>query len=356
MKSKVSGIVRADACGLGTLARMFSDYLGFHRTLSISRHKGGSWPEWYGENNRVANDGITPELAAWLCDGADAVLSFELWYGEATPRVAKQLGVKTALVQCYECCVLSGNGLEQTDLVICPSSLDLVEAEKTPGFANSEKVMLPMPFDTTRIPFRQRERALTFLHNAGHGGLQGRNSTAEVLEAWRHVKSPAKLVVRMQPGMSQPPAIPNDPRIRAFEANPENYWELFDEGDVFLHPTKWDGHSLPIQESLCSGMPVITTRFWPYCDAHFGSECRMGWMPQSLQAIAIPFERIERRAICRQFNAHCVSPLAIAASVDAIYGESIEQLSLDSRACAESFSWDRYKPIYEQLFDNLTSK
>lgn len=355
MKAKVSAIVRSDACGLGTLSRMFSDYLGFHRTLSIARHKGGAWPEWYGQNNREANDGLTPEDIAWACEGADVLLSFETWYGERTPAIAKALGVKTALMPMYECCPLRGSGLEDTDLAICPSNLDLFEANCTPGLSQAVKDVLPVPFDTARIPFRQRERALTFLHNAGHGGIGGRNSTLEVLEAWRYVKSPAKLIVRVQPGMSMQVEAPKDSRISFVECNPENYWELFDEGDVLLHPTKWDALSLPIQEALTAGMPVMTTRYWPFCNEHIGLDCRMGWLPHSIQAMAIPVDRCQRMSVCRPINVYYTSPLAIAAQVELIYGRQIDEESRYARQTAECWSWEELRKSYDNLFYRLAS-
>lgn len=352
MKPRISCIVRSDACGLGTLSRAFADNLGFHRTVSIARHLGGAWPEWYGANNRVAPEhGMTPELAAWLCDGADILLSFECWYGEFVPAVAKKLGVKAVLMPMYECCPPQGNGLEHTDLALCPSLLDLEEmTHRTPGLARAVKRFIPVPFDTERIAFRRRERALTFVHNAGHGGLGGRNSTQEVLEAWQYVKTPAKLLLRTQPGMMLERGVPNDPRITAVESNPENYWELFAEGDVLLHPHKWDGLSLPIQEACAAGMPVLTTRYWPFCDAE-----RPGWLPYSVQTLGVEPARVSRRNICRPIDVFDVSARSIAERVDAAYGENIERASDDARAVAERNSWAVLGPRYEQAFEELVN-
>ena len=348
---KISSIVRADPSGLATLSRMFHDYMDFHRTVSIARHQGGALHEWYGKNNRVApENGMTPELAAWLCDGADVLLTFECWYGDFVPRLAKELGVKTALMPMYECCPREGSGLEYTDLALCPSLLDLDEMQhNTPGLARAVKTFIPVPFDTQRIAFRRRERALTFVHNAGHGGLGGRNSTVEVLEAWQYVKSPARLLVRMQPGMSVSVPIPNDPRISAVESNPENYWELFSEGDVLLHPHKWDGLSLPIQEATAAGMPVMTTRYFPFCDE--GE--RVGWLPPSIQDIAIEPCKVDRKNICRPIDVFHPHAKDIAVQVDKLYGENIESLSIAARYCAEQNSWAALQPHYEQAFKHL---
>ncbi|HUY89479.1 MAG TPA: hypothetical protein VMV10_12160 [Pirellulales bacterium] len=356
---KIAAIVRADCGGLGSLARSFSDRLGFYRTVSLSRHPGEHYPHWY-PRNRVAADGLTVELLAWLCDGADVLLSFETWYGDLAPRVARRMGVRTALVPMYECCPLARAGLEQTELAICPSRLDWYEMERTPGLAAARRVFLPIPFDVERIAFRRRRRARVFLHSMGHGGIGGRNGTQRVIEAWRHVKSNARLVVRHQSPLPTDD-LPRDERITCLSgpaaSGVENYWDLWSEGDVLLHPHRWDGLSLPIQEALAAGMPVMTTRYWPFCDAgeadEVAPEHREGWLPPSSRRMAIDVTSTTRQRICREITAHETTPQAIAAAVDAWYDADISAASDESREYAEHLSWRRLLPEYRRLFDGL---
>ena len=338
---RISAIVRADCGGLGTLSRMFHDYLGFHRTLSISRHPHEHYPQWFANSREVAGSGISEADVRWLCDGADVVLSFETWYGHLVPRVARELGVRTALVPMYECCPPDSVELRYTDLAICPTRLDLeVARHHTPGLADARKLRLSVPIDTRRIAFRRRRRARVFVHHMGHGGLAGRNGTAEVIAAWRHVRSDARLLLRHQAPLPLKP--PDDDRITIEAAAPENYWELWTaSGDVYLHPTRWDALSLPIHEALAAGMPVMTTRFWPHCDAPDG---RRGYLPASSQALAIPPERRARRRICREITSYEMTPQAIAAAVDRLFDADIEAASDDARSYAERHSWQRLGP------------
>jgi hypothetical protein len=338
---RISAIVRADCGGLGTLSRMFHDYLGFHRTISLARHPGEHHPQWFTNNREVAESNISEDEARWLCDGADVVLSFETWYGDIVPRVARGLGVRTALVPMYECCPPDSPELRHTDLVICPTWLDFDEARHhTPGLDAARKVRLSVPIDTRRIAFRKRRRARVFVHHMGHGGLGGRNSTAEVIAAWRYVRSDARLLVRHQAAL--PFSLTDDDRITIEAASPENYWELWrSAGDVYLHPTRWDALSLPIHEALAAGMPVMTTRFWPHCDAPDG---RRGYLPASSQAMAIPPTRLARRRICREFTSYETTPETIAAAVDRLFDADIESASDDALAYAERHSWQRLAP------------
>ena len=356
---KISAIVRADCGGLGALSRSFSDYLGFHRTVSLSRHAGEHYPHWF-LNNRTADDGLTIELLAWLCEEADVLLSFETWYGDLAPRVARRMGVRTALVPMYECCPLRGAGLEYTDLAMCPSLLDLGEMDRTPGLAAARRVFLPVPFDVERISHRRRRRARVFLHSMGHGGIAGRNGTRQVIEAWCYVKSNARLVVRHQSPLPVEPPL-ND-RITFLSAaaagGVENYWDLWSEADVLLHPHRWDGLSLPIQEALAAGMPVMTTRYWPFCDAgerdrSVEAEQRTGWLPLSSQQMSIEVTSTTRQRISREITAHETTPQAIASTIDAWYDADISAASDEARACAERHSWRRLLAEYQRLFDEL---
>ncbi|HUY35368.1 MAG TPA: hypothetical protein VMV69_21670 [Pirellulales bacterium] len=366
--TRISAIVRADNGGLGTLSRLFAEHLGFQRTVSLSRHEGEHFPERFGDNNRHAGEGLTAELVEWLCRGADVLLTFECWYGGDVPAMARALGCKTANVIMYECCPERGSGLEHTDLAICPTMLDWREAShNTPGLVNAVKTHLPVPCDTRNVPYRARACARTFVHNMGHGGIGDRNNTAAVIEAWRHVTSPAVLLLRTQGRL---PSAPTDSRIRVQVGAPANYWDLWREGDVLLHPTRWDALSLPMREACAAGMPVMTTRFWPHCDAggvvsggvvsgrttHRSplTTHQAGWLPASVQALAIERTGTSRRRICREFMAHETTPAAIARAVDAVYGRDIRQASDDARRHALECGVGGFER-YRRLFDDLAA-
>lgn len=345
----ISAIVRADRGGLGTLSRMFAHYLGFQRTLSIARHSGERDLAAFENNREAGEEGITIEQARWLCEGADVVLSFETWYGDTVPRIARQLGVKTVLAPMYECCPADSPELRLTDLAICSTALDEMEMRHhTPGLLVAGKALLTVPFDTRRIKFHRRRRATTFVHHMGHGGLQGRNGTANVIAAWRYVQSDARLIVRHQAPL--PVSVPRDSRITVIDDAPQDYWRLWDgTGDIYLHPTRWDALSLPMQEALASGMPVMTTRFWPHCDLLRDGRVLRGNLPISSQRLAIAPARTRWQRICRTITAYETTPQAIAAAVDAVYGQDIRAASDEARRHAERHSWQRLGAAWRQV-------
>lgn len=119
---------------------------------------------------------------------------------------------------------------------------------------------------------------------------------------------------------------------------------------MLLHPHRWDGLSLPIQEALAAGMPVMTTRYWPFCDADGDLQ---GWLPQSSQQMSIAVTSTTRQRICRAIDAQETTPQAIAAAVDAWYDADISSASDDARAYAQRHSWRRLLPDYRRVFAEL---
>lgn len=385
----ISAIVRCDCTGLGTLSRTFHDLFGLYRTVSIGRQAGEQFHHWY-TNNRPAPDGITPELAEWLLDGADAVLTFETWYGAEVSMLAHKRGIPTVLVPMFECLPMGGVGLGLTSLVICPHELCLREVQITPALRNARRIVLPMPIDTARIHYCQRHRARTFLHLAGRTTNGDRNNTCAVLDAWQFVTSDARLLVRAldehvadfvrsRAGRDERINVAPTPTRSVSEAEPsfladasgwsraavhsrENYWDGWQEGDVLLHPHKWDGLSLPMHEALAAGMPVMTTRFWPFTDAARRTPSRgvpiepdllaryqsdqPGWLPPSSSNLAIAPTSMTRLTISRPIIAFETSPRAIAAAVDALFDTDISAASVESRTFAESRSFERLAPVW----------
>lgn len=335
----LSILCRSDNGGLGTLSRLLCHGLPIFKRLAINRIHGerGDFCREPDERTRLVGDSITVADVHWLCDGADTLLSCETFYDPMVPRLAKQMGLRVTLCLMYEMTPLDAEWMQYVDDVLCPTGLDLDAANDTPGFNHARKVLLPIPSDVERILFTQRHRAETFVHRAGHQS-EGRNGSIEIINAWPMVKSPARLVVYHQGEL--PCAVPADSRIECRKVNPPEYWQQdFATGDVCLHVSRHDALSLPIQEALTAGYPVIAADWWPHCD----DGERKGYLPSWSQSNAVPVARTERRRISREFASHHVTPETVAARVDALYGADVSQASRDARDWAERRSWHRLR-------------
>lgn len=301
-------IVLATDQGLGYLANSFYDH-GLIDKVFIQPHSSReSHPEWYREGDIVRN----PEDLLQC----DSLLFFEeVFHWSIIPK-AREKGVKTVLMPMYEC---TRNPLPyQPDQIIVPSLLDL---EYYPGAE-----FIPVPVE---VPWKLRTKAEVFVHNAGNGGIGGRNGTKELLEAIKLVQSPIKLIVRSQ---RQIEAV-DDPRIEYRVGTFDNIW---DEGDVFVFPERFNGLSLPLQEAFASGMAVIAGDRHPINT----------WLPKEP---LIPVGNYFEEVIARPFQSARYTHQAIANAIDSLYNQDITRFSLAGKQFAEKNSWKQLKGAYEAV-------
>lgn len=297
--------------GLGRQAKSFFDN-GLVQEVFIQPHSTYvNHTEWYPN----------------ACKSYEELLSkvSEVWFLE-TPfnwdyvKQAKEKGVKTVLFLMYECSRL----LMPVDVLVGGSIMERIH------FGDSVKV-IPVPAPK-EIKWRKRIRARVFVHNAGHGGLGGRNGTKELLEAMKYVKSPIKLIVRTQ----NPSFKSSDPRVE-IRTGDFPYETLFDEGDVFIYPDKFGGSCLPVQEAFSAGMMVMASARIPHTD----------WLPN---APLIPVKHYTREIIVEKiFDCAVISPIEIANAIDKWYNKDITEYSLAGKKWAEENSWEVLKQKYEKI-------
>lgn len=303
-------VVYAVESGLGRQAKSFFDH-GLFREVLIQKHSSYvNHTEWYP--NAVSD---YEELLS-RCD--------EIWFLE-TPfdwnyvLRARAKGVKTVLFLMYECSRLP----YVPDVLVGGSIMEKIH------FGDSVKV-IPVPAPE-EIKWRLREKAQVFVHNAGHGGLGGRNGTKELIEAMKYVKEPIKLIIR-----SQFPIKCDDPRVEV-RIGDFPYETMFDEGDVFIYPDKFGGSCLPVQEAHSSGMMCMVSKRLPHTD----------WLPN---APLIPIKGYKKERIAeKEFDCAIVDPIDIAKTISLWYNADITEYSLAGKKWAEDNSWGKLKPIYEAL-------
>lgn len=313
MAPKVGSIVLATDQGLGYLAKDFFDNGVIDYVLIREHSSRVNHREWYPED-RVVNS------LSELIEKCDTLLFFEeVFFWEAIPR-AREAGKKTVLMPMYEC--TRSPMPYEPDLILAPSVLDLDYYKEK----NVELVTVPVD-----VKPRLRQKAHVFVHNAGNGGLGGRNGTKELIEAMKFVQKPVKLIIRSQVPI---PAV-TDPRIevRVGQVPAEELWR---EGDVFIFPEKFNGLSLPLQEAFAAGMLVM-------CGARFPMTW---WLPQE-PMIPVQGYRNERLAV--EFKCAEYSPLSIARKIDEWYGRDITNFSIAGMAWGEENSWSKLKGRYEKL-------
>lgn len=340
---KVGSLVYATDQGLGILAKSFVD-AGVVTDVMVVRHGRHETHDWYPGAKQVSDlrDRHQIQDAMKFCEGMDLMLFFEtpfLW--ELIPH-CKRVGVKTVLMPMFECehQILPS----QPDFFLNPSLLD------QQYYPSGKFLVVPVEY-----PWKQRTKAISFVHNAGHGGLKGRNGTAELVEAMRYVKSEARLTLRAQEssrqywaaGMlrdanDQPTNLPPnvDLKIGTFK-----YEELFSEGDVFVFPEKFNGLSLPLQEARAAGMLVM-------CGDRFPMNI---WLPTDPLISVQSYRKQRVGPPYNEFDEAVFHPKAIAQKIDEWYERNITQYSLEGKYWAEENSWAKLKPRYMEVLEGLVN-
>ena len=190
----------------------------------------------------------------------------------------------------------------------------------------------------------------TFVHNAGNGGLLGRNGTVTLIEAWRQVKSPARLLLRAQKNPNIPVSSLNSLSSHRIDYvyGTVPYAELWREGgqgDVFVWPHKFDGLSLPLQESFASGMAVMGVDRNP----------DNTWLPTEP---LIPVQNYRECSVahsCTIFQEAVIDPSQLASHIDSWYGKDISHLSDLGREWAEKNSWTNSRQTWIEALLTLHS-
>lgn len=342
--------------GLGHLLRSFHDAGVVTDVTLVSHGRREEHPEWFPGARRITSlkDGEQLRLLGRWVEDLDVLLAFETPFVWDLLNVCRSFGVKSILCPMYECCprVLPA----EPDAYFCSSKLDFQyyvdgECPPAPEIEPFRKYpggcyFTPVPVDT--VPWKLRTEARVFVHNAGHGGLKGRNGTAEVVEAIKHLKTPAKILIRSQDPLPVTPEMTGFCSTNRLEIRTGTFprGTLYDEGDVFLFPEKFNGLSLPIQEARASGMLVMGTNRFPMND----------WLPPEP---LIPVNGIRTNRVspmCNDFVESIVEPRDIAKTIDAWYGADLTAYSESGKVWAERNSWAALGPMYQRVLEEVVGR
>ena len=136
----------------------------------------------------------------------------------------------------------------------------------------------------------------------------------------------------------------NDSRMELISGDVP-FEELWKHGDIYVHMHKYEGLSLPLQESFSAGMPAIVLDREPYNK----------YIPEKL---LLKPNAIGKIKLHREITMHTFSPQDLANKIDEISQSSTEEVTEWSKKATETaklFSWETLKPKYEKVFEDLCS-
>lgn len=202
---------------------------------------------------------------------------------------------------------------------------------------------IPVPVDTRRLAFRERSTANLFVSIYGYGGMQGRRSFQEIMEAWKLMPTPPKLVVRAQ---KQPDelgtknvSLPKGVEIQL--GNLPEPADLYKVGDVALQPSRYEGVGVSLVEAQACGMPVITVDAPP--------------MNEVAPDLKVPVAKVVQVSLMgKTIPSHIPAASQMASIVSNLNRRDIRDLSRKARERAETqFSWNALR---QRWLDILNSK
>lgn len=343
MSIRVGSLVFATDQGLGYLARDFYKN-GVITEVCVVRHgKREDHLEWYPGapviNSLHSSEAL--DMAMSLCARCDVMLFFETPFIWDTIKFCNRVGIPSILMPMHECMQVELPAIPS--IMACPSELDfdLYRKKSIAGSLPGCKVVrVDVPVD---VYWYLRSNALTFVHNAGNGGLKGRNGTAEFLAAIELVKSPANFVLRSQVpilGLDLPNRRNHERVVYSVGNHPQE--ALYSVGEVFVFPEQFNGLSLPLQEAYASGMMVMATDRFP----------NNVYLPRTpLIPCSTVLDRISPRL--EPYDRAVVRPQAIADAIDWWYGKDITDLSEMGRAWGKKMSWEAQRPIWNRFINGL---
>jgi glycosyltransferase involved in cell wall biosynthesis len=310
--------------GLGNIAWGFAENFDC-KCLLYSCKPFTAFPDRFPDHRFVNN--ITKDDIDWLLTDIDALLTIESPYEWSVYKQAKDRGIRTFLAVMGEW-LANRRELEYVDTFICPS----VET-KVPG--KRFDVPCEVPVDLKKFKQKVRNKVRTFLHNSGHGGIYNRNSTPELLRAIPMVKSDVRFVINSQIPLEEI----KDHRITYKFGNVENYWNLYNDEDVWIMPARYGYAYLGIQEAMACGMGIMITNRPPF-DGYLSGEFLInGHASENSGNFFGGREKIST------FN-----PKGLAEEIDRVAKLDLTPISERSLELAHEWSWEVWKPKYEELF------
>ncbi len=284
------------------------------------------------------------DLGPWLA-GLDWVVFAELTYLAQATRRAHEHGVRVALIPMWELAHPKHEWLQFVDLVICPHrwAYQVFRDWKERHDATWDVVYVPWPVDARRLPFRERRRCRRFVFINGTGGCRAvrlsdggltprRKGVDLVLDAAELLPSIPFLVYTQLP-LARP--VPANVDLRTERSSRA---ELYEEGDVCVQPSHWEGLGLQMLECQAAGMPLVTT------DAPPMNEFR------PLRVVPVHGTQVVSIADFHPFKARFMRPEDLAGVLADLHDSDIREASREARAFVErEHSWERAVESFHEV-------
>jgi len=288
---------------------------------------------------KCKKSGDTAKYISFL-ENLDALLFIERPYIEGFDLLghARHLGIKTIYCPMWEWHCTASPWTRNVDIIwyVTKHTEQYIEAMSPKKSWGDSKFYLPWGVDLDHFEFKLRTVCEKFLFVNGNGGVMLRKGSDTLFQAARYV--PEIPILFLTQSLNYPPEIPRNVEVIHKEF-PEKK-DVYQEGDVFLAPSHWEGLAHQLYEAQACGIPVVTT------DAPPMNECGTPFLTKtkSFRSVSLGRQRI---------SSVDASANDLALTMQTLFGEHIEEESKWGRQRME----EKYNvvTICEELGSNIRS-
>ena len=119
---------------------------------------------------------------------------------------------------------------------------------------------------------------------------------------------------------------------------PQQNERLYDDGDVCVQPSHWEGLGLQLLECQAAGLPLVTTDAPPMNELN------------PLRTLRVAATEIVSVLGNHVFTSHGLSAEDLASTLESLYGSDLSQASQEARQFIErEHSWDNARRILQDV-------
>ena len=268
-----------------------------------------------------------------------AVLTWEVPGSWAFPDIWKQKGIRWLHVVHWDWFAPNYLHLWKSAQLIAPNAV-CQQALSELGLSST---LLPIPVDTSKLPFISRTEARRFGSVYGYGGSGSRRGLEEIVNAWRKLEACSvvpPLVIRAQQTPSEA-ILTGIEGVHLEVGNLGDPAMLYSGVDIAIQISRFEGVGLSLLEAQSCGVPVVTVDGEP--------------MRSLAPDLMVSVERTEAVSIMgKTVTSYIASVTSLFERVRDLYGRDIVDLSQAARRRVERcYSWDVLRPLWlEFLFDS----
>ena len=199
------------------------------------------------------------ECARFVNSGITHIITAETAYNPKIYELSRARGIKVFTQLNWEFLDHIHNRYQPSPYMwLMPSYWHLEEMQEM--YPNT--VYLPPPifmndFKEARDANLDRNTERKFVHIVGKAASHDRNGTLDLIHSLKYSQAQFKLVIRSQYDIPEYVEICDDPRVVFEIGNIPNQVDMYKGFDLMIMPRRYGGLCLPMNEALCSALPVI---------------------------------------------------------------------------------------------------